>query len=69
MIDKFKGLRIYSDDFRSFGYCSRGIRQGFSDYDLSYADFLSDGIDAFELLCACESNALVLLVVEAKYGQ
>ena len=63
--DQFKGLTIFSDDFRSMGYCSKGVRTGFANHGLSYAEFISNGIDASDLLSACNGNELVLKNVEA----
>ena len=65
MFSEYKGLTIFSDDFRSMGYCSKGVRIGFANHGLSYAEFISNGIDASELLAACNGNELVLKIVEA----
>lgn len=65
--EKYRGLIIVSDDFRSMGYCSRGIREGFARYELSYADFIVNGLDACEMLNAVNGNAMVLRTVEAAY--
>jgi hypothetical protein len=64
MFDEFQDLTIYTDDFRSLGYCSKGVRLGFSKYELSYSDFIANGINAKVLLEAVDGNAMVLKVVE-----
>lgn len=65
MYSEFAGLTIYTDDFRSLGYCSKGVRAGFAKYNLSYADFIANGIDAVELMTAVDGNEMVLRIVEA----
>lgn len=69
MFEQYRGLIIRSDDFRSMGYCSRGIRDGFAKYNLSYSDFIVNGFDACELLNAVGGHAMVLKTVEAAYEQ
>lgn len=63
--EKYEGLIIYSDDFRSMGYCSRGVRDGFAARNMSYIDFIKNGIAASDLLIACDNDIQVLKVVEA----
>lgn len=52
---------------RKLKYCSRGIRTFFTRHDLSWSDFLSDGIPASELEKTRDSMAL--RVVEVARGE
>lgn len=67
MFEEYRGFIVWSEDFRSMGYCSKGVRAGFSKYNLSYSEFISNGIDAADLLTAVDGNAMVLTIVEAAH--
>lgn len=54
---------------RKLNYCSRGIRELFSKYNMDYADFLENGIDS-KILCEKTNNDwMVLQAVEVANGE
>lgn len=53
---------------RSLGYCARGVRSLFARYELDYADFLTNGISANNLLKATNDDGMVVAVVEVASG-
>ncbi len=54
---------------RKLLYCSRGIRELFTRYNLDYSDFLANGIDSQVLLEASGYDAMVVDVVEVARGE
>lgn len=57
-------LRITVTDIRRAGFCTRGIKGKFAEYNLDFGDFLKNGISAADFLATGDGQALQ--VVEFK---
>lgn len=57
-------MRITITDVRKSGYCVKGIRTWFRTHGLDFKAFLSDGIDADELIA--KGDGLAVKVVNEK---
>lgn len=57
---------IFIKDFNDYGYCSKGVRAFFKRYNLSYSDFLKNGISEEEIRKT--NDGLILTFLESHHG-
>jgi hypothetical protein len=61
---------VYHRHLGALGYCNRGSRQFFKRHNLSWADFLANGIPADDLLATNDAMAEnVVRVAESEQAQ
>lgn len=54
-------MMITIDHVKAQGYCSKGARAFFKEYNLNWQDFLSNGIEANTLLATRNEMAIALV--------
>jgi len=60
---------VRMEDLRQLRYCARGVRAFFERHGLDYNRFLSEGIEAEELLTASNHDGMAQAAVEVAHGR
>jgi hypothetical protein len=60
---------VRMEHLRELRYCARGVRSFFQRHNLDYTVFLSDGIEAGELLRVTNNDGMAVAAVEVANGR